>query len=80
MIQQRRDGMYAMCIDDQLSTQVLGGPFTDIDDVLDACFDSMMAKDRDASTMFYVQVEGSNTVVRAFPRGAFPFAGAPLAD
>ncbi|TWT46209.1 hypothetical protein RAS1_26580 [Phycisphaerae bacterium RAS1] len=46
------DGMYAMSLDPGLSARVIGGPFSDIDDVLDACFDELMATDRDHDTVF----------------------------
>jgi len=66
------DGMYAMTIEPDLSTRVLGGPFDDIDYVLDACFDELMATDRDHDSVFYADVRGNSLSVRAFPQGAFP--------
>ncbi|MFN0130940.1 MAG: hypothetical protein ACKVW3_00155 [Phycisphaerales bacterium] len=50
------DGMYAMTLDPDLTTRVLGGPFNDIDDVLDACFDELMASDRGCDTVSYAEV------------------------
>jgi hypothetical protein len=69
---QLSDGLYAMTIGPDLSTRVLAGPFHDIDDVLDACFDELMATERDRDAVFYAEVLGGSAVVRAFPHGAFP--------
>ena len=69
---QKSDGMYAMTMDALLGTRELGGPFHDIDDVLDACFEEMTVADRSADAMFYVEIAKGQVSVRTFPVGAFP--------
>ena len=68
----REDGLYAMTIDPCDLARCLGGPFTDIDDVLDACFDEMMARDCGPSAVFYIERLDGKQIARRFPQGAFP--------
>jgi len=65
--------MYALAIDSALNTRVLGGPFTDIDEVLDVCFEELMATDGPPGSVFYAEKSEGGVFVREFPRGAFPF-------
>jgi hypothetical protein len=67
----REDGLYAMTIDRCDLARCLGGPFTDIDDVLDACFDEMMARDCGPSAVFYIERLDGKQTARRFPQGAF---------
>ena len=76
----KHDGMYAMSMDANLHVRELGGPFNDIDDVLDACFDDMMEMDSGADTMLFVEVVGGQVAVNSFPVGAFPTKPAIAAD
>jgi len=66
------DGIYAMTVESTGAARCLGGPFEDIDDVLDACFDEMMARDCSPSEVFYVERRDGMPMVRCFPDGAFP--------
>ncbi|MBX3402552.1 MAG: hypothetical protein KF699_03970 [Phycisphaeraceae bacterium] len=66
------DGLYAMAADAFDEVRCLGGPFADIDDVLDACFDEVMARGCGRDAVFYIERCGGRSVARAFPDGAFP--------
>lgn len=68
------DGLHAMSVDPALATRILGGPFDDIDDVLDCCFDELMASGRGVESVFYVKVREGEAAVQHFPRNAFPGA------
>lgn len=66
------DGLYAMAAGAFDEVRCLGGPFSDIDDVLDACFDEMMARGCGVDAVYYIESSGGKRVARAFPAGAFP--------
>jgi hypothetical protein len=66
------DGLYAMVVENVDGVRCLGGPFLDIDDVLDACFDEMMARDCGPEDVFYVERSGGKPRFHRFPKGAFP--------
>lgn len=71
------DGLYAMSVGASNDIRCLGGPFADIDDVLDACFDEMMARDCTPDAVFYIECATGRQWVRRFPQGAFPSPDTP---
>lgn len=53
------------------AVRCLGGPVTDVYDVLHACFDATMRQDCGSSAVCYVERFGSEQSVHRFPEGAF---------
>lgn len=66
------DGLYPMTIEQDHSFRYLGGPFDNLDDVLDACFDDMLHRDRTQESYFYIECRHGQCTYLAFPFGAFP--------
>jgi hypothetical protein len=64
--------LYAALIDEDLRCEIVGGPFDDIDDVLDACWDSGAGTDLEFERFFVIEMGAGYPVVRTFPSGAFP--------
>jgi hypothetical protein len=67
----RLDGMYGMSFHEGMEIE-LGGPFQDIDDLLDVCFNHLMATDLSIQSVFYIHVKNGLVEKRQFPVGAFP--------
>jgi hypothetical protein len=67
-----RDGLYAMIHDESGFARCLGGPYSDIDDVLDTCWDEVLGKDRAVSAVFYIRCVEGDVVKHEFLRGTFP--------
>jgi len=64
--------LYAARIHEDLRCEIIGGPFEDIDDVLDACWDRGAGNDLPVEQFFVIEAGGSHRVVRTFPQGTFP--------
>jgi hypothetical protein len=52
--------------------QCIGGPFDDVDDLLDCCFGHMMEFDLAPESVGFIETQDGRPFARSFPRGAFP--------
>ena len=72
MITATADGLYALLLTNDLGARVLGGPYRDIDLVLNDCFDEILGANVDRRSVFYAEVRNGVPTVLEFPDGAFP--------
>lgn len=54
------------------SWERIGGPFADVDDLLDCCFDYCMDHDLSPRDVQFVETIDGRELQREFPRGALP--------
>lgn len=64
--------LYALGRDIEGAYARIGGPFEDVDDLLDCCFDHMMQHDLPNSAVAFIEKMDGVEHRRAFPRGALP--------
>ncbi len=64
--------LYAMARLPDGSVREIGGPFDDIDDVLDTAWGHMMSHDVTVESVFFFETVDGRQVQREFPRGALP--------
>jgi len=69
------EGKFAIALESDLSTRILGGPFEDIDDLLDRCWDEVMASGRKVESLFFAERRQGDWFVQIFPPGVFPTEG-----
>ncbi|MBI4567111.1 MAG: hypothetical protein HY719_01795 [Planctomycetes bacterium] len=62
--------MFAAFVHDDRGTEVLGGPFGDIDDVIDCCWDSM--EEGHTERCFFIEATPLGPRLQTFPPGVFP--------
>lgn len=67
-----RPPLFAMARGEDGGVIQLGGPFEDIDDVLDCCWDHILGNDLSVDRTFLIETTSNGPVRREFPRGAFP--------
>jgi hypothetical protein len=64
--------MFAMARTATGERKQIGGPFSDIDGVLDACWDHMAEHDAPAESVYFLESVGGCLLERQFPKGALP--------
>jgi len=70
-----RSPLHALAHDEAGGWRRIGGPFEDVDDLLDCCFDHMMRHDRPTSSVAFIETVDGVEHWRGFPRGALPERG-----
>jgi len=68
--------LYVGGIEEKVQPVLLGGPYDDIDDALDCCWDWMCDRRalgaRTYQSVFLIEMGGSVPVIRTLPKGALP--------
>lgn len=66
--------LYVGIVESDISLRRIGGPFDDIDDALDCCWDMVLGEDVPRESLFLIETGRGSPHVRALPADALPAA------